>query len=79
MLFFRQRFHTRLDLLKPSLAAVVSQAQETQCSYRAKHSKEREFEVGDSVLVHDYQGGEGKWTPGNVSSKTGPVSYTVEV
>ncbi|KAI4893623.1 hypothetical protein NFI96_008846, partial [Prochilodus magdalenae] len=78
MLVFRQRLCTRLDLLKPCLAAVVSQVQETQCSYRAKNSKERKFEVGDSVLVHDYRGGEGKWTPGNVSSKTGPVSYTVE-
>ncbi|KAI4899548.1 hypothetical protein NFI96_026864 [Prochilodus magdalenae] len=79
MLFFCLRLCTRLDLLKPSLAAVVSQAQETQCSYRAKLSKQRKFEVGDSVLVRAYRRGEGKWTPGNVSSKTGPVSYTVEV
>ncbi|KAL6463598.1 hypothetical protein MHYP_G00279890 [Metynnis hypsauchen] len=79
MLFVRQRLRTRLDLLKPNLAAVVSHAQDTQCSWRAKHSKERTFEVGDPVLVRDYRRGEEKWTPGNLSSKTGPVSYTVEV
>ncbi|XP_059413408.1 uncharacterized protein K02A2.6-like [Carassius carassius] len=79
MLFLHRRLRTRLDLLKPSVANVVDQAQKTQCSYRSVHSKHREFDVGDSVLVRDYRRGEEKWKTGTVSSQTGPVSYTVEV
>ena len=43
MLFLHRKLRTRLDLLKPSVAAVVDQAQDAQRSYRAMHSKSRSF------------------------------------
>ena len=79
MLFLHRKLRTRLDLLKPSVAAVVDQAQDAQRSYRAVHSKSRSFSVGDPVLVRDYRKGEEKWTPGTVTSQAGPVSYQVSV
>ncbi|XP_012826093.1 uncharacterized protein K02A2.6-like [Xenopus tropicalis] len=79
MLFLHRRLRTRLDLIKPSVKQTVEQAQEVQCSYRALHAKERDFGVGDSVLVRDYRRGGEKWKTGTVSSQSGPVSYTVQV
>nr|XP_055076377.1 uncharacterized protein K02A2.6-like [Misgurnus anguillicaudatus] len=78
MLFLNRKLRTRLDLLKPSLAKTVSQSQDAQQLRRQKHSKFREFHTGESVLARDYRKG-GKWMPGVVMSKTGPVSYMVNV
>ncbi|XP_062389531.1 uncharacterized protein K02A2.6-like [Sardina pilchardus] len=78
MLFMHRKLRSRLDLLKPSVAAEVEKAQEEQCARRQTHAKARSFKVGDTVLVRDYGRGE-KWTPGVVSAETGPVSYKVNV
>lgn len=79
MLFLHRRLRTRLDLLKPNVKWTVEQAQQAQCSCRALHAKDRDFCVGDSVLVRDYRKGGEKWKSGTVSSQSGPVSYTVQV
>lgn len=79
MLFLHRRLRTRLDLLKPSVKLTVEHAQKAQCSYRSFHAKDRDFHVGDSVLVRDYRRGEEKWKTGTVSSQSGPVSYMVQV
>ncbi|KAL2077680.1 hypothetical protein ACEWY4_027184 [Coilia grayii] len=79
MLFLHRRLRTRLDLLKPNVAAVVDQAQEAQQHYRDTHAKARTFSVGDPVLVRNYRQGEEKWTSGRVTSQAGPVSFQVEV
>ncbi|KAL7891832.1 hypothetical protein AOLI_G00013080 [Acnodon oligacanthus] len=73
MLFMGRKLRSRLDLLKPDVTSEVEKAQEVQCTRREIHAK-----VGDKVLVRDYGGGE-KWTPGEVSAETGPVSYTVDI
>lgn len=78
-LFLRRRLRTRLDLLKPSVSAVVERAQEDQQRHHDAHAKERTFEVGDPVLVRDYRRGEEKWMTGTVTSQAGPRSYQVEV
>lgn len=78
MLFMHRRLHTRLDLLRPNVTAVVERAQKAQCARREIHAKARSFKVGDKVLVRDYGRGE-KWRPGVVSAETGLVSYTVDV
>ncbi|XP_051983106.1 uncharacterized protein K02A2.6-like [Xyrauchen texanus] len=78
MLFLHRRLRSRLDLLKPNVASVVEKAQIKLCQQRQVHAKDRTFSVGDKVLVRDYRRGK-KWTPGVVSVKTGPVSYTVDV
>lgn len=78
MLFLNRKLRTRLDLLKPSLARTVNQSQEAQQLRCQERSKSREFCAGDSVLVLDYRKGE-KWRPGVIMSRTGPVSYIVNV
>lgn len=75
MLFLRRRLRTHLDLLKPSMSAVVDQAQEDQQRYRDAHAKARTF----GKLVQDYRKGEEKWMTGMVTSQAGPRSYQVEV
>lgn len=79
MLFLRRRLRSRLDLVKPDVAATVERAQEGQRECRALVAKDRTFAVGDAVLVRDYRRGEEKWMPGQVTSQEGPVSYTVDV
>ena len=79
MLFLHRKLRTCLDLLKPSVAAVVDEAQGAQCTYRVACSKARTFSVGDPVLVRDYRKGEEKWTAGTVTSQAGRASYQVSV
>ena len=40
------------------------------------HAKERNFEVGESVLVENFRG-QPKWLKASVTEKTGPVSFRV--
>ena len=44
-----------------------------------KQSTLRTFEVQQSVLARDYRQGNRKWQPGEIVSKTGPLTYTVKV
>ena len=68
----------RLDLLRLSLSIRVLSRQADQKRLHDAHSKSREFEVGQSVLVRNLREGP-KWLPGTIVEKTGPVSYRVEV
>ncbi|XP_030608895.1 uncharacterized protein K02A2.6-like [Archocentrus centrarchus] len=79
MLFIGRKLRSRLDFLKPSMAGTVHQSQEAQQQRRQLHSKQRQFELGEPVLVRDYRRGEDKWTQAVVIEKTGPVSYKVHV
>ncbi|KAL7842622.1 hypothetical protein SRHO_G00243110 [Serrasalmus rhombeus] len=79
MLFIGRKLRSRLDFLKPSVARAVHQSQEDQQQRRWLHSKQRQFAVGEPVLVRDYRKGEDKWMPAVVIEKTGPVSYKVNV
>ena len=77
-LFMKRPLRTRLDLLRPSLSSRVLSRQADQKRLHDAHSKSREFEVGQSVLVRNLREGP-KWLPGTIVEKTGPVSYRVEV
>ncbi|KAJ8357039.1 hypothetical protein SKAU_G00198330 [Synaphobranchus kaupii] len=79
VLLLRRRLRSRFDLLKPSVATVVEQAQADQQGRRAPFARDKDFAPGDPVLVRDYRRGEEKWMPGVVVSQVGPVSYTVDV
>ena len=79
MLFIGRRLRSRLDFLKPTVAEVVHQSQDVQRQRRQQHSKDRQFDIGEPVLVRDYRKGEDRWTQGMVMEKTGPVSYKVNV
>ena len=62
--------------MKPNVSSTVNSSQAVHV--RQKKSKPRNFAVGDSVLIRNYRGGS-KWLPATVFSKSGPLSYTVEL
>ena len=71
---------TRLDLVKPNLNRKIVNQQHQQ-SIRAANEKgrqRRQLEVGDSVMSQDYRG-DLKWRSGLIVSKTGPLTYEVQV
>ncbi|KAG6451692.1 hypothetical protein O3G_MSEX007288 [Manduca sexta] len=70
-----RRLRTRLDALRPDVAAVVRDKQERQV-LRASGS-DRHFNEGDAVLARDYSAGGDKWAAAKIIKQTGPVSYRV--
>ena len=77
-LFLKHSLRTKLDLLRPSLRSQVESKQADQKYYHDLHSREREFEVGQTVSVRNLRG-QPKWLEGTIIEKTGPVSYKVTV
>ena len=73
-LFFSRRLRTRLDLLRPDLGRKTASKQSEQKMQHDMHVKERNFEVGESVLVENFRG-QPKWLKATVTEKTGPVSF----
>ncbi|CAC5415744.1 unnamed protein product [Mytilus coruscus] len=67
---------TRMNLLRPNIENQVQIKQKEMCDRRKIY--QREFKDGQSVVVRDYSD-KNKWTPGTISTKTGPVSYRVQV
>ncbi|XP_053383800.1 uncharacterized protein K02A2.6-like [Mercenaria mercenaria] len=74
-LFYGRNLSTRLDKMKPSLEKRV----ESQQSAMRRSTRDRNFDIGDNVTVRDYKKDQDKWIPGTISSRTGPVSYRVEI
>ena len=64
---------SQLDLLKPQLSTKVQHKQDTQ---KKNHDAQREFQVGDAVLVRDFPSGKQRLT-GSVTKVRGPLSYHV--
>ena len=58
--------------------AHVENKQAMQKEQHDKRSQDREFDIGQSVLVENVHGGS-KWLPGIVLEKSGAVSYRVQV
>ena len=77
-LFLNRRLRTRLDLIRPDLGRKVFNKQSDQKTRHDKSSREREFALGEQVLVQNFRG-EPKWLDGTVTEQTGPVSYKVLV
>ena len=77
-LFLNRRVRTRLDLIRPDLGRKVFNKQSDQKTRHDKSSSEREFALGEQVLVQNFRG-EPKWLDGTVTEQTGPVSYKVLV
>lgn len=72
-----RRLRSRLDALRPDVAAVVRAAQERQVAHAG--GAHRQFRVGDSVMTRDYTARGDKWAEGKVTKVTGPISYRVDV
>ena len=77
-LFLKRSLRTRLDLMRPSLRSRVEAQQALQKNQHDRHTKDRLFDVGQSVLARNLRAGP-KWIPGVMVEKTGPVSYKVQV
>ena len=73
-----RRLRSRLDLLKPDIAARVQQKQLKQKESHDRHARARCFEVGDTVFTRNFGKGD-DWLPARIVERTGPVSFRVEL
>ena len=69
-LFVNHRVRMWLDLIRPDLVQKVFTKQSDQKTTHEKHSSEREFALGEPVLVQNSLG-EPKWLHGTVTEQTG--------
>lgn len=76
-LLYGRSLRTRLDLIKPSLYNTVSSGQEKM--KLSIQSNVREFTEGQRVMTRDYRSAERKLIPAEIQSRTGPLSYTVDM
>ncbi|XP_021359610.1 uncharacterized protein K02A2.6-like [Mizuhopecten yessoensis] len=76
-LFMGRNLCTRLDLIKPNIQRHVEDAQSRMVEKR--HDTKRSFEPGQTVAIRDYRLSKPLWTSGTISSRTGPVSYHIDV
>ena len=77
-LFLQRHVRTRFDLLRPEVGEVVSSNQATQKQNYDKHCRQREFFVGQRVMVRNLRPGL-QWIPGTVIERKGPLTYLVQV
>ena len=76
-LLLKRNLRTRFDLLNPSCEQRVFDKQSLQKSQHDRHAKERDFDIGERVMVRNLRPGP-KWIVGIVKQKSGPHSYVVE-
>ena len=77
-LFLKRPLKTRLDLLHPSVERKVLQSQASQKMHHDVHSKDRSFEIGETMWVANLRG-EPKWLCGVIIEQSRPISYRVSV
>lgn len=78
MLFLKRPLRTRLDLLRPKLGDKVRLKQATQITGAHRAGCVRQFTVGERVGVRDFRV-KGSWRSGVIKSRTGPVSYSIQL
>ena len=76
MLMGRKR--SRLDLLHPDIRNRVQNEQMRQKEIHDQHGVDRRLQPGNTVYAREF-GKQEKWCPGVITTKTGPVSYTVQL
>ena len=64
--------------MRPDLGRKVFDKQSDQKARHDKVSREREFALGEQVLVQNFRG-KPRWLNDTVAEQTGPVSYKVLV
>ena len=68
---------TRLDLLHPDCGSTVLDHQTQQKQQHDRHSRERVFHVGQSVMVRNFREGP-RWVQAVIVERGGPLSYLVQ-
>ena len=69
---------SRLDLLHPDIRNRVQNEQMRQKEIHDQHGVDRRLQPGNTVYAREF-GKQEKWCPGVITTKTGPVSYTVQL
>ena len=64
--------------MRPDLGRKVFDKQSDQKARHDKVSREREFTLGEQVLVQNFRG-KPRWLDGTVAEQTGPISHKVLV
>ncbi|KAL3975969.1 inner nuclear membrane protein Man1 [Sarotherodon galilaeus] len=77
MLFMGRNLRSHLDLLKPDIRKDVQDKQSSMVE--ATRNKTRFFNVGQKVLARDYRDPSQKWQSVTILSRTGPLTYTINV
>ena len=78
-LLLGRRPQSRFDLILPDLSLKIIQKQLHQKISRDVKSRDRTFQVGDTVYVRAYLGGNAQWIPATILKRAGPVSCLVQV
>ena len=76
-LFLNRTLRTRLSLVHPDTGQHVLKKQADQVVQHDQHAKERQFIVGQQVMVRNLRPGD-KWVPGVITKQLGPVTFLVE-
>ena len=77
-LLMKQNLRSCLDLLMPDVSNRVFRAQEQQKTNHDLTAKDRQFIVGDHVMVHNHVQ-DPDWVSVSITEQNGPVSYNVRV
>ena len=77
-LLLGRRPRSVLDLVRPNLAQHVRSQQHRQKMHKDKHSKQRVFNVGNSVYVCTLPSKD-DWVPGTITRVVGPRSFEIEL
>jgi transposase InsO family protein len=80
-LFLKRQLRTVLDLIRPTAKDASSAAQERYKQNFDRHTREREFHVGDKVIVRDFRNATNnvKWTPGILINRVGNRLWNIQV
>ena len=76
-LLMGRELRTRLDLLHPDCGSTVLEHQSQQKDQHDRHSRERDFHVGQSVMVRNFREGP-RWVQAVIVERCGPLSYLVQ-
>ena len=77
-LLLGRSLRTRLDLLKPDIGGRVRDHQGQQKARHDRHSRSREFDVGEHVWTRNLREGP-RWMSGTIVDRLGPLSYMIRL
>ena len=79
-LFLNRQIKTIWNLVKPTTVdQTVANNQANQKNTHDLHARQRNFNIGDPILVQCYRQNQQTWQPGLIVERLGPVSFLVEV
>ena len=78
VMMFKRPLRCHLDLLKPNIEETVQARQIQQQLNHDVHSKDRKFQINDTVYVENFAQGS-KWLEGIVEEIRGPLTYMIKL